>query len=46
MDFLTWARSPWGEDIPSSMIPGWITRRQYLEHHDPDRRAVRGREVR
>jgi cytochrome b subunit of formate dehydrogenase len=31
--------------ITKSMILGWITRRQYLEHHDPDRWAVRGREV-
>ena len=23
--------------ITKSMILGWITRRQYLEHHDPDR---------
>ena len=47
MDFLTWARSPWGEDIPAhkSMLVGWVTRRQYLEHHDPDRWTVRGREV-
>jgi hypothetical protein len=22
------------------MILGWITRRQYLEHHEPDRWAV------
>ena len=22
------------------MILGWITRRQYLEHHDPDRWAI------
>lgn len=27
--------------ITKSMILGWITRRQYLEHHDPDRWAVR-----
>jgi cytochrome b subunit of formate dehydrogenase len=26
--------------ITKSMILGWITRRQYLEHHDPDRWAV------
>jgi cytochrome b subunit of formate dehydrogenase len=31
--------------ITKSMILGWITRRQYLEHHDPDRWAVRGPEV-
>ena len=23
--------------VTKSMILGWITRRQYLEHHDPDR---------
>ena len=65
MDFLTWARRPWGEDILThiswdllwasvrpekwwitrSMLLGWITRRQYLEHHDPDRWTVRGREI-
>lgn len=27
--------------ITRSMILGWITRREYLEHHDPDRWAVR-----
>jgi cytochrome b subunit of formate dehydrogenase len=27
--------------ITKSMILGWITRRQYLEHHDPDRWLVR-----
>ena len=27
--------------ITKSMILGWITRRQYLEHHDPDRWGVR-----
>ena len=27
--------------ITKSMILGWITRRQYLEHHDPDRWVVR-----
>jgi cytochrome b subunit of formate dehydrogenase len=27
--------------ITKSMILGWITRRQYLEHHDPDRWRVR-----
>jgi cytochrome b subunit of formate dehydrogenase len=27
--------------ITKSMILGWITRRQYLEHHDPDRWTVR-----
>ena len=27
--------------ITKSMILGWITRRQYLEHHDPDRWAIR-----
>jgi len=26
--------------ITKAMIFGWITRRQYLEHHDPDRWAV------
>ena len=26
--------------ITKSMIFGWITRRQYLEHHDPDRWAI------
>ena len=26
--------------ITKSMIVGWITRRQYLEHHDPDRWVV------
>ena len=26
--------------ITKSMILGWITRRQYLEHHDPDRWAI------
>ena len=26
--------------ITKAMILGWITRRQYLEHHDPDRWAV------
>jgi thiosulfate reductase cytochrome b subunit len=26
--------------ITKSMILGWITRRQYLEHHDPDRWSV------
>ena len=26
--------------ITKSMILGWITRRQYLEHHDPDRWVV------
>jgi formate dehydrogenase subunit gamma len=30
--------------ITKSMILGWVTRRQYLEHHDPDRWAVRGRD--
>jgi cytochrome b subunit of formate dehydrogenase len=30
--------------ITRSMVLGWITRRQYLEHHDPDRWIVRGRE--
>jgi cytochrome b subunit of formate dehydrogenase len=29
--------------ITKSMILGWITRRQYLEHHDPDRWTVRAR---
>ncbi len=29
--------------ITRSMILGWITRREYLEHHDPDRWAVRGK---
>jgi cytochrome b subunit of formate dehydrogenase len=28
--------------ITKSMIFGWITRRQYLEHHDPDRWVVSG----
>jgi len=27
--------------ITNSMIFGWVTRRQYLEHHDPHRWAVR-----
>jgi len=45
MDVLTWARSPWGEDITRPMIRGWITRRPYLVHHDPDRWTIRGREV-
>ncbi len=27
--------------ITKSMILGWITRRQYLEHHDPERWAVK-----
>jgi cytochrome b subunit of formate dehydrogenase len=27
--------------ITKSMVLGWITRRQYLEHHDPDRWTVR-----
>ena len=31
--------------ITKSMILGWITRRQYLEHHDPDRWTVRGRDA-
>jgi cytochrome b subunit of formate dehydrogenase len=31
--------------ITKSMILGWITRRQYLEHHDPERWTVRGREI-
>lgn len=30
--------------ITRSMIAGWITRREYLEHHDPDRWAVGSRE--
>ena len=29
--------------ITKSMLLGWITRRQYLEHHDPVRWSVRGR---
>ena len=29
--------------ITKAMILGWITRRQYLEHHDPDRWTVRAR---
>jgi cytochrome b subunit of formate dehydrogenase len=28
--------------ITKSMILGWITRRQYLEHHDPDRWTIGG----
>jgi cytochrome b subunit of formate dehydrogenase len=28
--------------ITKSMILGWVTRRQYLEHHDPQRWVVRG----
>jgi formate dehydrogenase subunit gamma len=28
--------------ITKSMVLGWITRRQYLEHHDPHRWAVEG----
>jgi cytochrome b subunit of formate dehydrogenase len=31
--------------ITKSMIVGWITRRQYLEHHDPDRWAVSNSEL-
>jgi cytochrome b subunit of formate dehydrogenase len=31
--------------ITRSMIRGWVTRREYLEHHDPDRWRVRGRET-
>jgi formate dehydrogenase subunit gamma len=31
--------------ITKSMVVGWITRRQYLEHHDPKRWTVRGRET-
>ena len=31
--------------ITKSMLVGWITRRQYLEHHDPNRWTVRGREI-
>jgi cytochrome b subunit of formate dehydrogenase len=31
--------------ITKSMVVGWITRRQYLEHHDPTRWTVRGRET-
>ena len=27
--------------ITKSMVVGWISRRQYLEHHDPDRWVVR-----
>ena len=27
------------------MIFGWITRRQYLEHHDPQRWKVRDRKA-
>jgi hypothetical protein len=27
--------------ITKSMLLGWITRRQYLEHHDPERWVVR-----
>jgi hypothetical protein len=27
--------------ITKSMILGWITRRQYLEHHDPQRWVAR-----
>jgi cytochrome b subunit of formate dehydrogenase len=30
--------------ITKSMILGWITRRQYLEHHEPNRWIVRGDE--
>jgi len=30
--------------ITNSMIFGWITRRQYLEHHDPDRWVVQSPE--
>ena len=30
--------------LTKSMILGWITRRQYVEHHDPARWVVRGRE--
>jgi cytochrome b subunit of formate dehydrogenase len=29
--------------ITKSMIFGWVTRRQYLEHHDPERWKVRGK---
>jgi formate dehydrogenase subunit gamma len=28
--------------ITKSMILGWITRRQYLEHHEPGRWVVAG----
>ena len=28
--------------ITKAMILGWITRRQYLEHHEPSRWPVRG----
>jgi hypothetical protein len=28
--------------ITKAMIVGWITRRQYLEHHDPQRWSVAG----
>lgn len=31
--------------ITKSMIFGWITRRQYLEHHEPSRWAVAGAET-
>ena len=27
--------------ITKSMLVGWITRRQYLEHHDPERWIAR-----
>jgi cytochrome b subunit of formate dehydrogenase len=27
--------------ITKSMLLGWITRREYLEHHDPDRWVTR-----
>ncbi len=29
--------------ITKGMILGWITRRQYLEHHDPQRWTIRGK---
>ena len=29
-------------DFLKAMILGWITRRQYLEHHDPERWVVGG----
>jgi len=29
--------------ITKSMIFGWVTRRQYLEHHDPERWKARGK---
>jgi cytochrome b subunit of formate dehydrogenase len=32
--------------ITKAMVVGWVTRRQYLEHHDPDRWSIRPAGVR